>query len=128
MTADRITIRLEDYIIEALGAEAKRRHQTVASLARTFIRDGLASYDAMNETLLQTQERIEARLKILEASVGANLHVIIERQTLAHPQMPGESEAEYGARLQGMYAKAVKAAMTKGERISIAVRDGDWLA
>jgi hypothetical protein len=48
MTADRITIRLEDYLIEALEAEAKRRHQTVASLARTFIGGGLASYDAIN--------------------------------------------------------------------------------
>jgi hypothetical protein len=60
-------------------------------------------------------------LKIFETSVGANLHVTIERQTLANPQMQGESDAEYGARSQGKYAKAVKAAVTKGERIGISV-------
>ena len=114
MKNEQITVRLEQHIIEDLKDEAKKRGQPLATLARTFIRDGLARYDAISEQLLQTGERIEARLQTIEALAGANLHVAVERQILPSEREPGEADDAYIDRLRANYTTAVLASIPKG--------------
>lgn len=124
MTLDQITVRLEQHIIEHLKEESKRRGQTVAALARTFIRDGLARYDAISEELLQADERIEKRLLQIESMIAANLHLTAEQPILANKQNDGESLEVYSARLNEIYRDKIRMSVKKGARIVAEIDDG----
>lgn len=121
MKSEQITIRLEQHIIEHLKDEAKKRSQPFAALARTFIRDGLAHYDAISEELLQADERIEARLQTIEALVAANLHVTVQGQVLASKQKEDEADNAYVSRLGADYRNAVMNSIPKGSLIAAEV-------
>jgi hypothetical protein len=95
METDKITIRLPPEMIEDLKREAKKRGQTIASLARGYLMDGLAGYDAMGELLLQTSERIEKRLDRMEKIAAGHLHLTAEQQTLVIPKKPEEAQDDY---------------------------------
>lgn len=123
MMDKRITIRLENYLYEALEVEAKKRGQTVVSLTRGFIRDGLFNYDAMGEVLMQSQEKIEACLKLVEIMAGANLHVAVEQKTLRNDKKPEESPADFSARLQSLYIKNMNEAVSKAALINDGLRE-----
>lgn len=125
METDKITIRLNREMIQDLKDEAKKRGQTVASLARCYLMDGLASYDAMGEVLRQADERIEERLERIEKLVAGNLHLTVERQTLAIKKDADEAHDDYATRLQSTYARTVKAMIPKGAKIVQYMENGE---
>jgi len=89
MAEHRVTVRVESHIAQYLEEEAKRRRQTVAALVRTFIRDGLARYDAFSDRVLQTQEILQKSQTILESLVGTHLHLSLEASVRGLPRRVG---------------------------------------
>lgn len=115
-----ICLRIDSDLDTDLVKEAKRRKQEKPDLIRTFIRDGLARYDAYSEQILQTQLAMLEQLKKLQEMIGAAVHLDVEQNVLALPQEPSETQDAYRERLKAAYRTMVFEALAKGARIAAA--------
>lgn len=117
MAVDRMTVRLDPNLKADIEREAKIRGQTEGSLVRTFVREGLAGYDATNVRTYELVEIAEERIRRLETMVGTIIHLLVEQQVLSLPAQEDEVHEAYAARLKGLYADKVRVASERGSRI-----------
>lgn len=125
MVAEKFNLRLESHIRESLAEEAKRRGQTSAALARTFIREGLSGHDALSGKILETQERLLHMLIVMEAMIGADLHNSVHNWYLQeHPKEANESTTEYLLRVTPLYRAKLEASLASGSKIVESISNG----
>mgnify|MGYP000944225051 CR=1 FL=1 len=124
MKTDRITVRLDADVREALRIEAKKQGVEEAVMVRMFVRDGLARFDQAYERIVQNTDQIANRVDTLQKMIAATLHIVAEQVVLAKKQKDGEEPKEYAERLKSTYRESVFGAVTKGRSITAAVEDG----
>ena len=125
MRSEQITIRLDQSLVESLKVEAKKRNQTVAGLARSFILQGVhVPFDFVTRRILELQEELEKSHAVVAALTGANLHIEIEEWCLKIPKKSEESHDDYSARLKVLYRNRVKSMIEKGAKIVKVVNEG----
>lgn len=117
MKDQKVSVRVDDDLNESLAIEAKKRRQTIGSLARTFLRDGLSRYVSISEAILQNSEETDERLRRLEAMVGSLMHLVVEYQVLSSPRRADESQESYTSRSRNAYKDKIYSATEKGAMI-----------
>lgn len=122
MKSEQITVRLDAHLLLELNKEAAFRKQTTASLARSLIRDGLAQYNLLTESLLESSVKVDATLAVLESLTNAILHVSILQKTIKVSPLEGEGESDYHLRLKQIYVDTVNDSILKGALISKFIR------
>jgi len=123
MKNKQFAVRIEIQLYEELEDEAKSRGQSVTSLIRTFIRDGLSGYAASNDQSPKSADTIEDTLKVLVALAGASLWSAVESRASASVGKDGKSDSEYRSLLVEDYSKILKYAVNKGRQIGQATAD-----
>jgi len=111
-------VRMDIHLYAELEREAKSRGQTVASLVRTFVRDGLAGQTFESEKIARIEDRVEASLKVIEAMTGASLWSVAEIRARANVEKEGKSDTECEALVKDDYVNTVKEALRKGRQIA----------
>ena len=119
----RITVRLNADLMRALEDEAKDRTQSVAALCRTFISDGIARYDEINERIVRNEELMLKALAEIQSLSGALLHVSLEQKARLNKKNPEESDADYSARLSKIFSLSIWDSMAKGDLILKSTRE-----
>ncbi len=123
MAKEVFSVRLETDDHDRLEALAKNRGQTVASLSRQFIVDGIAGYDQAHEATMQLMEQMQKKIDLMAALLGGSFHTILEQKVLAMTQNSDETPDAYKERLRATYTNTVFEAISKGNGISAAVEE-----
>lgn len=124
MKTDRITVRLDSDVREALRVEAKNQGVDEAVMVRMFVRDGLARFDAAYERIVQNTDRLSEQVHTLQQLVAATVHIVAEQAVLKMDRKEGEDPKTYAERLKTIYRDSVFGAVTKGRSITAAVESG----
>lgn len=122
MKREQITVRLDPDLLLELNKKAVFRKKATASLARSLIRDGLAQYNLLTESFLESSEKVDTTLAVVESLTNAILHVSILQKTMKISRLEGESESDYPLRLRQIYVDSINESLLKGALISKYIR------
>ena len=116
-------VRMEIQLYEELEGEAKNLGQSVASLIRNFIRNGLSGFNSDFGERSKSEDRVESLLKTIEILAGANLHLTAEIRALVERKRKDESDSDLNTRVQAEFSNYVRNSYPRGLAIAKEVRE-----